>query len=219
MTLASYFSSSLYAGLEQNTSGTLQATQSYAYLVSVTKSQSALEAKALSKDIPCSGYIWKEGDYYHVIHSAYSQENDATRVVSALEKAGQTAEMIKVTFPPICIEAPLSNEQHTLIMEAATSFMQAFKNINDIAVGLETSVYSEQDAIEKLSKIKERASKLQTNFSQTFNDFENEKVTALGEYLADLLECICLTSPAASEIKYCSVEILEIYKNMTAELK
>ncbi len=219
MSLASYFTSSLFMGAIQNTTGTMQNVSSSAYLVSVAKSQSALEAEALSKDISCSGYIWKEDEYFHVIHSACEQENDAARVVSLLQKNGQAAEIVKLAFQPISIDAPFSAEQHTLATEAAASFMQTFKGVNDIAVGLETGVYSKDAAAQKLDKIKQRLSKLQVNFAESFKEFESEKVTALGEYLADELESISLCSAKPEDVKYKAVEILEIYRNMTAELK
>ena len=219
MSVASYFSSSLFVGANQNSTGSMNSNPNYAYLVSIAKSQSKLEAEALAEDKNSCGYIWKEGEYHHVIYSACEQENDATLVKTMLEKNGQTAEIIKLHFPQITIDAQLSTSQHGIIIEAAASFISTFKVVSDISVGLETNVYSAASAGEKLGKLKEKCEKLQSNYRDSFNDFENKKIIALGEYVADLLESVSLTENTIESTKYHAIEILDIYKNMTAELK
>ncbi len=214
--LANYFCSSLYISTNQNNSGAIASLDSSAYLISVAKSQSELSASALANDYEnACGYIWKDGEYYHVIHSAADKENDATLIKNALEKNGISAEIISLSFAHFKLEEGLSNEQLICANEALSSFMQSFRLLSDIAVGLDTNVYSHATATEKLSKLKERITNLELNYRHTFSDCPAEPSTALGQYLADQLESISLSQPQSKSLKYHAIEILEIYKNMT----
>lgn len=216
MSLANYFCSSLYINSGKNNSGAIASLDSSAYLISIAKSQSELSASALASDYEnASGYIWKEGEYYHVIYCAVDKENDASLIKNALEKNEIPAEIIAISFPPFQLEDGLTSEQLSCANEAIASFMQSFRSLNDIAVGLDTNVYTASSATEKLNKLKDRITKLELNFRTTFSQSLAQPSTALGQYLADQLESICLTEANSKSLKYHAIEILEIYKNMT----
>lgn len=216
MSLASFFCSSLYIDVAQNTALPAANFENKAYLVSVAKSQSELAAEALAADHEnAAQYIWKEGDYFYVIYCGADKENDANLIKNALEKSGLEVQILPITFSQFSLEEGLSAQQQSLASEAISSFMQSFKKLNDIAVGLDTNVYSLASATDMLSKLKEKLTNLESKYRNMFASTSASSATALGQYLADELESVSLTEVSPQSLKYHSIEILEIYKNMT----
>lgn len=218
--VANYFSSSLFIGSAQNYSGGFTAQANECYLISIAKSQSELEAKTLAGDYEecgAAGYIWKQNEYYHVIFSAHENQNDASLVQEALQERLLKTQIIKVILPPYSFEGDFTASQHAILQHSASSFMQSFRTLADLAVGIETNVYSNSTVQEKLQKLQNSANSLCEEFNSEFANSSQNKIVALGEYLADQLETIMLTNVSAANIKYHAVEILDIYKNMCTE--
>lgn len=216
-TLAGYFSSSLsidYAG-NQNLP---IAKNCRFYLVCLAKSRVQSEAFLLSQDYTTGAqYVLKSGEYYYVVHSAYENENDATKVIKNFEKKLQDAELHVLSFPEVFIEEAYTQNQRNLVAESFTLFTESFRVSSDLAIGLNSGVYDETFVKEKLQTLKNKIEKHNEKYYQCFLNSNAPKSICIGEYLADILETISLTS--TSTLWHTSIEILEIYSNLIKELQ
>lgn len=218
--VANYFCSSLYIGSAQNYSGQFTFLSNECYLLSVTKSQSELEAQTLAADYTqfgASGYIWKQDDYYHVIYSAHEKQNDASLLQNALKDKLINCEIIKITFPSFIFEDDFTATQHAVLQQASNSFLQTFRTLSDLAVGIETDVYTNAVVEEKLQKLQTSLQQICENYNDEFSKNAQNKIISLGEYLSDELESVMLSTINNVSLKYHAVEILDIYKNMCYE--
>lgn len=214
-TIGIYYSSSLQLA-NLSYSGELMLAGSEAYLVSLTSSRSPLAAETLANDYSnerASGYIWQQDEYYHVIHSAFEKENDAILVKQTLG----FGEIIKVQFNPSKIEIELSQQKMSALNQAHSVFMIAFRTMTDSWVGKETGVYTDVEISNKLKKLSSKVETAIDEFWQEFSNESNNRIVELGEYLADLSECIALCQKD-NKPKFHAVEILHIFKNLTCEL-
>lgn len=219
--IANFFSSSLFIGAASFNGGGVYAMAEECFLVYLNKSQNSHEAEVIAGDFVDAGnagYIFKHGDYYYAVHSAYANKNDATLFAEHLKKGGIQSEILQLSFPKIFIEEDLSAENRNLLSEALNSFFAAFKALSDISVGFSTNAYSLDDVNQKLQKLCDRTASLQKKYAETFKN-TSAKLTALGEYLADELECLMLTKTSESDLNYHGIELIEIYQNMIQELK
>lgn len=220
MSLASFYSSSLASIAEMSDAGKTGTLESKVYLVCQAKSQLESQAKLLARDYASgASYVWHEGEYFYVVHSGYENQNDAERVVKDLENRQINAWTVEVTFPAITLDENFSVEQHNLVSEAFASFFTSFRTLSDLAIGTQTAVYDEQYVNSKISSLKEKLQKLNTSYNRAFESFSDVKLVALSEYLADLLESVCLSKHSAQGLWSTSLQTLEIYKNLAMELQ
>lgn len=219
MSLAGFFSSSLSVGLYYSQE-IFCAAESKVFLVYQAKSRLLLEAESLAEDCTSGGrYIWHEGEYFYVIHSASESKNDANLIVKDFEKRQISAQVLAITFPQILMEENFSQDEHNQVTSAFSEFLSSFRCLSDLAVGAQSQVYDEQLIQEKLQNLKEKLEKTNSSFFAHFSKFSDIKTVALSEYLADLLEVVSLAKTDSSSLWHSAIEILEIYKNLTNELK
>lgn len=218
--LTNYFCSTLFIGEMQIASGKFTVPQNEAYLVAVAKSQNSLEAQALAADYAsqgCSGYIWQQDGYFHVVFSAHEKQNDATLIKEKLQENDIKSHILKVNFASYSISEELSTKNHSILQQASSSFFSTFRTLCDLAVGLESNVYAAQAVQEKLLSLQENIKQISQQFQQIFASSQNPQMLSLGEYIADQLECVMLSRNNNLSIKYHAVQLLDIYRNMTQE--
>ena len=220
MSVASFFSSSLSIIGEVTPQGTIGALETNFYLVCPAKSQLEREAEILAKDTPdSSGYIWKNGEYYYVVYGAYENKNDATLVIKQLEKQQTNCELLEIYFNQILIDEDFSVDQRNLLVSTYSMFLTSFRLLSDLAIGQQTAVYSTAYSQEKLDGLIEKLEKNADLFESAFTNNSSYKINETIEYFSDLIETVCMTKPEIQDLKYNSIEILEIYKNLCEDLK
>lgn len=215
---ANYFCSSLSLNSISSSNGVLTAKED-CYFVYLNKSQNQLEAETIASDYldgTCAGYVLKNDEYYYVIHSAYEKQNDAFLVSEHLRKSNIESEILVINLPKIIIEEEFSQEDHILLQEVLNSFFSSFRYLSDLAVGISTKVYQQNDASEKLEKITSKLITLQKNFDVAF-ETGSPKLLSIGQYLADEVECVMTTKVTESNLNFHAIELIEIYKNMCDE--
>ena len=217
---ANYFSTALYMGAELNHKTLEHFKEVEIYVVSLAKTQNINSATVISKDyedINASGYIWQIGDYYHIVYNIYETENESKLVKENLEKQNIECNTIKIKLSGFVINEEVSTEEHNIIQESVNSFFYSYRIMKDASVGKEKNVYDDNTINEKLKNLKNKVETLVKKFNDTFKTTVNNKIITLGEYLADELESIMLTSSKNIDLKYHAIEILDIYKNMSIE--
>lgn len=217
--MVNYFNSSLALQANMSNSGVV-ATKEECYFVCLNKSQSKLEAETIAgdcQDANSAGYVFGREGYYYVVHSAYEKQNDAHLVSEHLKKLGIESEILCLSFPKIAIEEEFSQENRNVLQETMNSFFASFRSLSDLAVGLSTKVYSENEVSEKLQKLCAKVASLQKKFDSTF-ETGSPKLISIGQYLADEVECLMLTTATERDINARAIELVEIYKNMCEEL-
>lgn len=216
--LANYFCSSLVLNSTSSNS-TVFAVEVECFLVCLNKSQSQLEAETIAGDCLDSGagYVFKNGGYFFVVHSAYEKQNDAHLVSEHLKKCGIDSEILSLTFPKIFVDEDFSQESQNVLRSSLNSFYGSFRSLCDLAVGLSTQVYSINDVDVKLQKLGQKIESLQKKYDATFQ-VGSPKLISIGQYLADEVECVMLAKPVERDLNYRAVELVEIYKNMCEEL-
>lgn len=214
--LAGYFSSSLSLDFAGNQNLPI-IKQTSIYLVYFAKSQVQAEAETLSLDYPMGAkYVLKSGEYYYVVHSAYENENDAVMLIKSFEKKLLKADILDLDFPEIFIEDIFSQEQRSLFVDSFSLFFETFRSLSDLAIGFNSGVYDENTINLKIKSLTTKIEKNNEKYYKTFSKTCDPKTIAIGEYLADLLEAVSLTS--TNSLWHTAIEILEIYSNLTKEM-
>lgn len=201
------------------------------YFVSTSKSAFEAESAQRGKDVmnqDLSGYVWEYENYFHVISSAYKNENDATLVKNKIVSDGGTAETISVSFPAIKISYPFSQDEKLVMNAALSSFKECYDKLFDISISLDTGVYNETAAMLAINNTLSTFSATEKNFSTLFAEQDSETINSIGEYLTCANESLSLLSnktfitqsqTLSSLIKYRYCELLHLYYNLLIELK
>lgn len=217
--IANYFCSTLSLGSDMSGSS-VYAVAEECFIVCLNKSQSRLEAETISGDCldtGSSGYIFNFDGYFYVVHSACEKQNDSFLVTEHLKKRGIPSEVLCLSFPKIFIEEELSQEKRNLLQDVLNSFFSSFRYLCDLAVGTATNTYPTKDVSEKLQKLSTKIELLQKKFATNF-DIASPRLLAIGEYLADEVECVMLAHPTEKDLNYRAIELIDIYRNMCTEL-
>lgn len=217
--IANYFCSTLSLNSYSTKSGVISAKEE-CFLVCINKSQNQLEAETIAddySDASCTGYVYKNGEYFYVVHSAYNKQNDAYLVSEHLKKLGMQTEILNLSFPSIIVNEEFSQEHHNLLLQTLSSFFSSFRSLSDMAVGISTNVYSTEQITDKLLKLCTKLENLQKTYSLTF-ETGSPCTISIGQYLADEVECVMMTKPVERDINSRAIELVEIYQNMCEEL-
>lgn len=217
--LANYFCSSLSVN-SSATGGGVYAVAEECFIVCLNKSQNRLEAETIAGDCldaGSSGYIFNFDGYFYVTHSVCEKQNDSFLVTEHLKKRGISSEVLCLSFPKIFIEEEFSQEKRNLLQDVLNSFFSSFRYLCDLAIGTATNTYPTKDVSEKLQKLSTKIEALQKKFAANF-DIASPRLLAVGEYLADEVECVMLTHPTEKDLNYRAVELIDIYRNMCEEL-
>ena len=228
VTLADLFSSVLTVGLFSSDSKTNQSFEIYA--VSLLNTQVKTEANEFAKTVQTqggSGYVWMNGNSYHVFASAYEQENDATLVRDNLLAQSVSSETIKLTFLNPNFKEEYSNEEMAELGRATTIYKTTFKKLYDVSVSLDTALLNETQAKLEVGKLLSEITKGRSDFETLFSAKKNSETVCIGVKYKDLLSCVQKLSDGeklsefqtySSLVKWTYVKALSIYSELANEL-
>jgi len=196
------------------------------YLVSTAKSQLESEATVLGKDAMNNdggGYVWKNGNYYYVISSAYENENDARLVSNTLKNENIENEIFEISFETLNLTPPLDNaEAKSTFNVALNLFYSTYKELFDISISLHTNIYDETKAFIEINKVLAKADEVMKNFHLIFGKISQPLIDILEKALIDENETLGLLSEnqkitekqtLLSQIRYSYTKICAIYHN------
>ena len=193
------------------------------YFVSTNKSQLETEALSLANDVAKNngaGYVWKNGNYFYVISSAYENKNDANLVSAEMTSKKIDNEVFEIEFPLKSIASPIDSPEAKNTFNAASNiFLSTYKTLFDISVSLDTHIYEETTARIELNHVQAKSNEILRNFNIVFEKESNDQIIMLNtsiQKLNDSLENLCQendknTTSLLSQIRYCYCKILAVY--------
>lgn len=226
--LANYLSLSL---IKTNSSAeSVSSNEFEIYMLSLSKSQVESEAKAIAPDyrkIGAGGYIWKKGDYYHVVSSAYANKNDAELVQNSIKlNQNLESEIFSVKFKSYTLNGSFNGEEKKVIQKALNSCQTFYASLYDIAISLDTGVYNEISAKLAVNNASQSLATTYANFntlypnspSSPYNHINslNEKAVKLSQKLSSG-ERISDEQTYSSLIKHRYLETLSMFYDFINE--
>ena len=202
------------------------------YFVSTAKSQLESEAISLGKDAMNkggAGYVWKNGNYFYVISSAYENKNDALLVSNKLSNDNIENEIFEVNFETLSLTPPLNSpEAKSTFNTSINLFYSTFIDLFDISVSVDTNLYDETKAFIEINRIQSKADEVMKNFHLLFGEISSPVIDSLDDAITDENETLGLLADnqkltekqtLVSQIRYCYTKICEIYHNFLEKIK
>lgn len=202
------------------------------HMLSLSKSKVEKEAKSIAPDyqeIGAGGFIWKKGEYFHVISSAYLNKNDAELVRNSI-KLNQNidSEIFTIKFPAFSIKGSFTGDEKKVVTKALLSAQSFYTSIYDIAVSIDTGVLSEISAKLSVNNTINNISTTYANFETLYPNAITNPMKELSAYLKSLLkitqqlasdERISTAQTYSSHLKYRYLEVLNAYYDYIASNK
>ena len=196
------------------------------HFLTLAKSQVENEANSHAPDyrtIGAGGVVWKQGEYYYVVSSAYANKNDADLVQSNLKQTQSIeSEIISVKFDSITINGSFNAEEKKIILKALSSSLNYYNSIYDIAIRLDTGVYNEISAKLAVNSAHNALATTYADFSTIYGEPIEEPLKSIATLLKEaskISQKLC-TGEKISEgqtysslLKYRYLEILKLYYN------
>lgn len=166
-----------------NSSESVKSNSFELHLLSLSKSKLEKEALAISGDyqkIGAGGFVWKDGEYYHVVSSAYANKNDAILVQNSI-KTNQSidSEIISIKFEEKQILGTFTSEETKVLTKALNSYQEYYLNIYDISISLDTAFYNEISARLAVNNSHNNLATTIANFETLFNDNISSPIKSL----------------------------------------
>ena len=199
------------------------------YGISVGEFSSKSSAENLSvetKKKGGAGYVFKQDSLYHVLASAYEKENDAKLVQKNLIESGIEARIIEIDFDVANFSNISSIDQKKEFESAFSKLKEAFLNLYDISVSLDTKSFDETKAKIKIIEVKSNLEKTVNSLSKgnssvdgiyyqmiknTYDEIEKE-LTELKDY--ENINEVSLSS----RIKYVYIDVLNKLDDLTENI-
>lgn len=193
------------------------------YLLSLSKSQVKTEALSSCPDyqqIGAGGYVYQKDNYYYVVSSAYLNKNDAVLVQNSLTSSDIKSEIVLVKFKSFSIAGNFDSSQSKVLSKAISSPIEFYKEIYDIAISLDTSVYNEISARMAVNNAHNNLSASIDNFAVMFENYTDEifkSITLFLQKIKDISQNLCggtllnNNQTYSSLLKYRYLEILSLY--------
>lgn len=202
------------------------------YFVSTSKSQVENESRTIGKDIMKNGgagYVWQKENYFYVISSAYENKNDADLVSTQLKNNKIENEVFEVKFDSVNLACPNNTpESKSMLTTALNSFHSTYQNLFDLSVSLDTNIITETSTQLEINSIHAKSDEIMKNFHIVYGDLKIEIINELENSLIDLNESLGLLAQQQkldekqtmlSLIRYCYIEICEIYFNFLSTIQ
>lgn len=194
------------------------------YFLSLSKSQVKNEAITHATDyqkIGAGGFIWEKDNYFHVVSSAYINKNDAQLVQNSIKTNNNIdSEIFSIKFNSFTINGSFNSDQTKVLNKSLNSFLNYYKEIYDIAISLDTSVYNEISARLAVNSSHNNLTNIVNNFELLFKD-----ETSLSKLYSSLTQAknisqkLCGGSLVngcqtySSLLKYRYLEVINIFYN------
>ncbi len=162
------------------------------HMLSLSKSKLEREAKTIAPDfqeIGAGGFIWKNGDYYHVVSSAYLNKNDAELVKNSI-KINQNidSEIFTVKIPTYKINGSFNGEEKKVITKALQVSLTLYTSIYDIAVSVDTGVLNELSAKLSVNSTINSISTTYANFDTLYPNPIESPMKEIKAYLKNIIK-------------------------------
>lgn len=190
------------------------------YCISMSKSQSENDLKSQITSLQTqngAGYVLKQDDFYYLIASVYENSNDAEKVKTNLQNNGITCEILKIELEQTKIKGNFSTEEKNILTNCLSADFVAFKNLYDVAISLDTSVFDKTRAKLQCNNIFSNHIATKTNFQTFFKEnltdesfkYLQEQLSQTEEYLSSLVsenyENIYQTFSSLIKQTYCKI--------------
>ena len=230
ISLAGIFFSLVNSQNISNSTSNLSSTAYNIYLLSLNSCKNESEAISLGKDTMINdnaGYLWEYDGNFEIISSAYKNENDALLMKNALEMKNIKTQIIKVDFPSIKISSTYSNKEMEILISALNSFHDAYFELYDISISLDSQIINETKASLLINEVLSKFTTKRNNFNTLFPKNSSDFLLAINDYLTNGFESLSLlfdkilitpTQTFSSLIKYRYCEILDLNYNLIKEI-
>ena len=199
-------------------------------MLSLSKSKLENEAKTIATDyrkIGAGGFIWKKGDYFHIVSSAYANKNDAELVQNSI-KINQNieSEIFTVKFKSYTLNGSFNGEEKKVMQKALTSCQSYYTSLYDIAISLDTGVYNEISAKLAVNNASNALATTYANLNTLFPDVTTSpytKINKLNQQASKIGQLLCSDERIStgqtysSLIKYRYLETLNLFYNFISD--
>ena len=120
-------------------SGQIKSNEFEIHFLALNKSTLSSSASSLAKDVQSlggGGYVWKNGEYFYVVSSAYTNKNDAILVQNNLKASAIESEIFSVKFEGIVINGTFTNEERIVLSKALSALYEYYKKLYDIVTAM-----------------------------------------------------------------------------------
>lgn len=205
-------------------SGSTTNTQTYSsfcvYGISVGQYSSKSSAESFSSETKKkggAGYVYKKDSLYHVLASAYEKENDAKLVQKNLIESGIESTIVTIEIDEAHFSNISSAEQKKDFESVLGSFKNAFLNLYDVSVSLDTKAIDETKAKISIIEVKsdlEKAigavSRGNSSIDGIYYQMIKNTTDEIEDQLTELKDYENINEISlSSKIKYVYIDILE----------
>ncbi len=167
------------------------------YAISMASSTSENDLTSQKENLQSqngAGYIYEKDGNFYLIASIYENYNDAELVKNNLKTNGIEAEILTITLDTIQIEGNFTADEKTMLSNGIKSSVETFKNLYDVAISLDTSVFDKTKAKIECNTIYSNNVSIKANFDTYFKDTKDDNLkklqstlTKTNDYLSNLI--------------------------------
>ena len=167
------------------------------YAISMASSTSENDLTSQKENLQSqngAGYIYEKDGNFYLIASIYENYNDAELVKNNLKTNGIEAEILTITLDTIQIEGNFTADEKTMLSNGIKSSVETFKNLYDVAISLDTSVFDKTKAKIECNTIYSNNVSVKANFDTYFKDTKDDNLkklqstlTRTNDYLSNLI--------------------------------
>ncbi len=167
------------------------------YAISMASSTSENDLTAQKENLQSqngAGYIYEKDEKFYLLASIYENYNDAELVKNNLKTNGIEAEILTITLDTIQIEGNFTADEKTMLSNGIKSSVETFKNLYDVAISLDTSVFDKTKAKIECNTIYSNNVSIKANFDTYFKDTKDDNLkklqstlTRTNDYLSNLI--------------------------------
>ena len=167
------------------------------YAISMASSTSENDLTSQKENLQSqngAGYIYEKDEKFYLLASIYENYNDAELVKNNLKTNGIEAEILTITLDTIQIEGNFTADEKTMLSNGIKSSVETFKNLYDVAISLDTSVFDKTKAKIECNTIYSNNVSIKANFDTYFKDTKDDNLkklqstlTRTNDYLSNLI--------------------------------
>lgn len=167
------------------------------YAISMASSTSENDLTSQKENLQSqngAGYIYEKDEKFYLLASIYENYNDAELVKNNLKTNGIEAEILTITLDTIQIEGNFTADEKNMLSNGIKSSVETFKNLYDVAISLDTSVFDKTKAKIECNTIYSNNVSIKANFDTYFKDTKDDNLkklqstlTRTNDYLSNLI--------------------------------
>lgn len=161
----------------------LSTPQQNFYAISVCSATSAADLEEAKLELQAqggAGYVFCQNEQYFLLASLYNNRPDAELVKSNLQSQNVECEIVELSVAGEKISGNFAEQEKEVLLDCLKSTTSTYKFLYDVAISLDTSVFSLTKAKLECNNIYSSAVAKKTNFESFFSD---KNLTTLSEKL------------------------------------